>query len=274
MFTDTHCHLPMLINKDESQALTEHDLQAIQTILHEATSHNVTNYITISTTRESIDQSLTLAKHFPHVTAAVGLHPCDYGTHWKTSMHEIRSILQNTEHTNNIVAIGECGLDFHHPGYDTDEQTAVFQAQIELALEFNLPIVVHSRKATEAALRAIEPYKKDGIRGVIHCYGGDASLAQDIVDNFGFYVGIAGPITYPKNDSLREAVKSIGINNILLETDAPFLPPQVIRGKRNHPLYIETIAQQVADVLDLPIRDVGRYTNDNVKTLFNIAHLP
>ncbi len=261
----------MLIDKNDEEQLTEADYNAVSELIQKSRDHSITHMITISTTLASVYNNIAFAQKFPEVSAAVGLHPCDYGTNWKEEIAHIRNTVSQTEYRSSIVAIGECGLDYHHPGYDADEQKAVFEAQIELALEHNLPIIVHSRKATEASLRIIEPYLQNGIRGVIHCYGGDAGLAQDICNQFGFYIGIAGPVTYPKNDGLREAVQTVGIDNILLETDAPFLPPQVIRGKRNHPLYIETIAHCVSNILELPLQTVAERTTANARDLCNIT---
>jgi len=271
MLVDTHCHLSMLINKEDIQTLSHADYQAVADIIHQAREHNVTHLMTISTTLASVYDNITYAQAFDAVSCAAGLHPCDYGHNWRQEISYIRQLLDDPHYAGYISAIGECGLDFHHPGYDAEEQKAVFQEQIELALSYDLPIVVHSRKATQEALRVIEPYIQDGIRGVIHCYGGDASLAKDICNRFGFYVGIAGPITYPKNDGLRDAVAQIGLEHILLETDAPFLPPQKIRGKKNHPLYVQTIAQEVARVLDLPENHIVEVTSNNASHLFDIT---
>lgn len=271
MLVDTHCHISMLINKDDDTALTHNDYQAVETLLRESAEHDVTHIITISTTIDSVYHSIAYAQQYKQVSAVLGLHPCDYGTNWQDEIQRIDTLLMDDNNKQHVVAIGECGLDFHHPGYDADEQRAIFQAQIELALKHNLPIVVHSRKATQEALDVIETYRQDGIRGVIHCYGGDADLAIDIRDRFGFYIGIGGPVTYPKNNTLRDAVQAVGIDNILLETDAPFLPPQVIRGKRNHPLYVETIAHRISDVVQLPLQTVADRTTANARDLFAIA---
>jgi len=270
MIVDTHCHVPMIINKDESSELTQEDVTAISRVLQKARDYHVTHLVTISTTRASIHQSISIARTYDNVSAAAGVHPCDYAPDWRSDIAHLQDVVANPEHRPHIAAIGECGLDFHHPGYDAQEQTDVFKAQIEIALEHDLPIVVHSRKATHEALNVIEPYIQDGLRGVIHCYAGDADLAHDICNRFGFYVGIAGPVTYPKNDRLREAVDTVGLSNILLETDAPFLPPQQIRGKRNHPLYTQNVAQEVASILDLDMSDVASQTTANAQDMFGI----
>ena len=178
-------------------------------------------------------------------------------------MHQLKG-------SHKIVALGEIGLDFYHPGFDVKKQKEVFCAQIELALAHNLPIVVHSRNAIDETLAIIQTYQKNNLRGIIHCFSESLSIAYDI-QKMHFMMGIAAIITYPKNQYLRDVVKEFELNNMVLETDAPFLPPQALRGKQNSPAEVRTIAEFIAqEVLDWSLEKVAEKTTSNAKQVFKI----
>ena len=128
-------------------------------------------------------------------------------------------------------------------------------------------MVIHTRGAGPETLEVLEDYK--GLRGTIHCFSEDLQFAHKAI-SMGFVLGIGGTITYPKNNHLREVVQTVGLNHIILETDAPFLPPQIIRGKKNHPKYIKTIAEYIANLLEVPFEEVAEKTSDKARTLFNM----
>ena len=168
-----------------------------------------------------------------------------------------------------IVGVGECGIDRHYPDYNLQLQVDLFRAQIELALEHDLAVVVHSRDAYDETLRVLEEYAKHEPRAVIHCFSYDKMFADQVI-SWGFYVGIGGPITYPKNNELRAIAKQLDLDHIVLETDAPFLPPQEIRGKQNQPKYIKTIAEYLAELRGEPFQMVANTTTKNALKLFGI----
>ncbi|MCL4361303.1 TatD family hydrolase [Candidatus Dependentiae bacterium] len=168
---------------------------------------------------------------------------------------------------NKIVAIGECGLDYHYPEYDKNLQYDAFKAQIEIALENDLALVIHTRSAKDEVLKILSEYKNDKLRGTIHCFSEDLQFAQDAI-KLGFVLGIGGTITYPKNEILRNVLKTVGIENIILETDAPYLSPQEIRGKVNTPAQIKNIAQFIADLLGKKFEEVSNTTTENVRRIF------
>jgi TatD DNase family protein len=207
-----------------------------------------------------------LAEKFMPCFAAVGIHPNDCTADWRTDIAELKKLI--THHPSKIVAIGECGLDFHYPEYDSIRQKDAFRWQIELALSLNLPLIVHTRKAPEETLAVLDEFKDASLRGVIHCFSEDRAFAQEVMGR-GFLMGIGGPLTYPKNDELRLVFTQAPLSAILLETDAPYLAPQTIRGKQNSPSSIYQIAQFLAQLRSEKIEIIANQTTQNAKLLFN-----
>lgn len=267
MLIDTHCHLNIMVKETFDTLLTLADLAKAQVIVTQAEEAGVSTILNVGTSLIESQNCIQLARFIPEVYAAIGIHPNDLTPTWKDDLAQLAQTLTQKE-SLKIVAIGECGLDKHYPDYNIIRQQDAFKAQIELALLHDLPLVIHTRDAGEETLRCLEPYS--GLRGTIHCFSEDLSFAQQAIA-WGFVLGIGGTITYPKNNQLREVVKKTGIEHLILETDAPFLPPQVIRGKQNHPKYIYTIAQYLAQLLDIPFETVAATTSSSVKRVFNIG---
>jgi TatD DNase family protein len=257
----------MISKIQAKQELNAHDIQSVKKICHEAAEHDVTKIITIGTDVQTSGHALTLSAACPDVYATVGIHPCDIVDDGKDQIRAIKEYI--SAHREQIVAIGECGYDLHHDKTTIDVQRSVFQAQIELALEHNLPLAIHSRKAIEETLRTIDTYKNDTLTGVIHCFSGDLSIAREVIDK-NFLLGIGGPITYPKNDDLRHVFTTIPQDTFILETDAPFLAPQIIRGKPNHPQYVQTIAEYIANLREMSYEDIAQATTENAQRLFKL----
>lgn len=267
MFIDTHCHLPMMIDASENRTLSNNEIRDISDVIESARADLVTHIITIATNEITSKQSLQLAEYYPTVSATVGIHPCDVTNNWHTELANIDKLIRMS--SKRPCAIGECGLDFYRPGFDKNQQHEALCAQIERAIAFDLPLVIHSRNALDETLDVLNLYKSPKLRGIIHCFSGSAEHARRSIE-LGFYLGIGGTITYPKNDTLRTIVQTVGLEHILLETDAPFLPPQIIRGKQNHPLHIATIAQAIANLIECSPDYVGKITSTNARALFKI----
>lgn len=264
---DTHCHLDICALGFDERPLTQIDLATIQTIVESSEKNNVGTILQIATTVHSSKLSLDLARHFPSIFAVIGVHPNDI-QEWNEQKSHLKQLITNPAE-QKIVAIGECGMDGHHKTTSFDVQKRAFCDQIELALSHDLPIVVHTRSALHETLAVLESYKKDRIRGVIHCYSEDLSFAETVI-SWGFKLGIGGTITYPKNELLRIVVKTVGLEHIVLETDAPFLPPQGWRGEKNSPAHILTIARFIAELLHTSFEDVATTTSDNAQALFSL----
>jgi len=266
-FIDTHCHLNMMVKKEFDRLLTPDELKKGSLIAQEAFHKGVTTIINVGTSIPESLNCISLAQSIDFCFAAIGIHPNDATPAWQTDFKELQKMLVNKEQ-NKIVAIGECGLDFHYPGYDKQRQYDVFKAQIELALTHERALIVHTRDAGQETLQVLEEYKKE-INGVIHCFSEQLDFAQTVID-WGFVIGIGGTITYPKNEYLRSVVTTIALDKIILETDAPFLPPQELRGKQNSPTNIPLIAQAIAQLRSTSIEEVSSTTTASAKTLFKI----
>jgi len=267
MLIDTHCHLNMMVKKKFDIPLKENELKAVSIIVKDAKKHDVEKIITVGTNLIENNNCIEIAKRYSEVYATVGLHPTDCTATWRDDLKAIEELVKNKE-KNKIVGIGECGLDFYWPNYNMQRQIDAFKAQIELALKYDLALTIHFRNASDETLHVLEEYK-DHIKGVLHCFSENQLYAEKTI-GFGLLLGIGGVITYPKNEELRSIVKNIPIETIVLETDAPWLPPQIARGKQNHPKYINTIAHFIAELRNVSFEQVTQQTTANARALFNI----
>lgn len=268
ILVDTHCHINMMIKPTFDTPLQQSDLPQAEIIINESCKQKVNIIINVGTRSIENENCILLARTFNSVFATVGIHPNDSDT-WQDDITLIKQWIQSKEE-NKIVGIGECGIDMHYPHYNLNRQQDAFKAQIELALQHKLALVIHSRDAYDETLYILEEYKKDISRATMHCFSYDQSFAQ-IVTEWNFVLGIGGTITYPKNEELRAVVKNTALKNIVLETDAPFLPPQAIRGKQNHPKEIITIAQYIAELRNEQFEIIAETTTKNALKLFGIT---
>lgn len=273
MLIDTHCHLNMMVKKDFDRLLTLQEFPLAAAIIDQASQADVITIINVGTSLIESINCVELAKSFKSVYAAVGIHPNDCTPQWRHDLQEMQKLWfdpRSPKHKNyKIVGIGECGLDRHYQGYDLQRQKDAFKAQIELALDHELPLLVHTRDAGDETLRVLEEFKRDNLHGIIHCFSEDQNFADTVLE-FGFVLGIGGTLTYPKNNALREIFKKIPLEKIVLETDAPFLPVQDMRGKQNSPKFIKEIAEFLAQLRNEPFDSVAQTTTTTSQKLFGI----
>lgn len=269
MLIDTHCHLNLLVDYSFDVPLTQKDIEHARAFIEEAAQYDVTRILNVGTSLIESINSVELAKKYADVYASIGIHPNDLNDFWKDDFKKLAALAASKEELK-IVAIGETGLDTHYPDYNLPRQKESFTRHIELALEHDLALVVHTRDAGEATLRCLEPYKNQGLRGTIHCFSDDLAFAQEAI-SYGFVLGLGGTLTYPKNDVLRQVAKTVGLAHSILETDAPFLPPQTMRGKKNHPRFIRTIAEYLAELLGTSYDEVAQATTLNALRIFRIS---
>lgn len=208
-------------------------------------------------------QMLETEKHFVQCKAMMGLHPCSVNAKFNSEIDCVKDWLQK----RNFVAIGEIGLDLYWDRTHITQQYEAFHQQIELALHYHLPIVVHSRNATQECIEVVKNYPE--LRGVFHCFSGTIEQAQQLFA-MGFYIGIGGVVTF-KNSGLNEVIAQVGLRNVLLETDAPYLAPVPFRGKRNECSYIKLIAEKLATITCSTFEEVAELTTKNAKNLFQLA---
>jgi len=257
----------MMVKSTFDTPLQKSDLPQAKIIVEQAYAHNVNIIINVGTRSVENENCILLARTFDSVFATVGIHPNDSDT-WQDDFELLKKWVA-CKKENKIVGIGECGIDMHYPDYNLNRQRDAFKAQIELALEHDLALVVHSRDAYDETLRILEEYKNNISRATMHCFSYDTAFANTVIE-WDFVLGIGGTITYPKNEELRNIVKQTDLKNIVLETDAPFLPPQIIRGKQNHPKEIVTVAQFIADLRGENLDAIAHVTTRNAVKLFGL----
>jgi TatD DNase family protein len=210
-----------------------------------------------------IEDMLRLEKQYPAVIfPMMGLHPCSVNDQYQKEL----VVIENQLSQRKFVAIGEIGLDYYWDTAYKKQQLEAFNLQMELALQYNLPIVIHSRNAMEDTIEAVKPFAAKGLAGIFHCFGGSAETAKQIIE-LGFYLGIGGVLTY-KKANLGDALKDIPIEHIVLETDAPYLAPVPFRGKRNESSYLTYIAEKLAEVKCMNVEEVGEITTANAEKIF------
>jgi len=256
-FIDTHCHLDMdAFDSDRND------------VLKRASKADVRYVINAGSDRDGNIKGLELSAEYPDIYSAVGIHPHDA----KTVNDPLYRELKNWAQGGKVVAIGEIGLDYHYLHSPKGVQIDAFRRQISLAKKLDLPIIVHSREAKKDTLRVL---KEEIINtpGVLHCFSGDKEMAMDAMA-LGMYISIAGPVTFKNAKALREITKFIPDEFLLLETDAPYLSPVPMRGKRNEPSFIRHTADAVAEIRGISVSDLARITTLNAMRLFKIGKVP
>jgi TatD DNase family protein len=192
----------------------------------------------------------------------MGLHPCSVKENFEEEIKVVKNYLTH----QHFLAIGEIGLDFYWDVSFSEQQYIAFHEQIKIALQYNLPIVIHSRNSIDECIKVVQQYP--GTRGVFHCFSGNEKQAKDIID-LGFMLGIGGVVTF-RNAGLDKAISKIGMQNIILETDAPYLAPVPFRGKRNEPAYIKLVAEKISAVTGYSVDEIEQLTTANAMKLFNV----
>ena len=207
---------------------------------------------------------LQLADRYPeNCLPMIGLHPC----YVKENYREELAVVEEHLTQRKFHAIGEAGLDLYWDKTFANQQVIALKLQADLAIKYELPLILHTREATRETIEVINEYKGTGLRGIFHCFGGNVQEAKDITD-LGFFLGIGGVVTY-KNGGLKEVLPEISLDHIVLETDAPYLSPVPFRGKRNEPSYLPHIAQTIAGIKGVSLEDVLAATTRNAESIFS-----
>jgi TatD DNase family protein len=254
IFIDTHAHLYL-------DAFSEDRASAVE----RAVDAGVEYMLLPNVDEETIDDMQRLQELFPrNCLPMMGLHPTSVKPGFEKSLDKMKELLQRKKY----IAVGETGIDLYWDKTFFDLQVSSFKTQIGWALEFDIPVVIHSRNSISEIIDILEPFRNSGLKGVMHCFPGDIEQAKWFID-FGFFLGIGGVVTY-KNSITARVVENVPVEKLLLETDAPYLPPVPFRGKRNEPAYIPHIAGKIADIRKMPVEEIARITTDNAKSLFNL----
>tara|TARA_B000000565_G_scaffold222421_1_gene177388 strand:- start:5 stop:766 length:762 start_codon:yes stop_codon:yes gene_type:complete len=249
---DTHTHLYL-----------EQFREDITDVVNRALQAGVSRCYLPSISSKHNHSMLELEKKFPgFFHSMIGLHPCYVNENYDSELKFVKDNI--LEH--DYKAIGEIGIDLFHEKKYLEQQVYVFEEQIKLALENNLPIVIHSRDSFDEIYEVLKKFKSDNLRGIFHCFTGDKQQAKKIID-LNFHIGIGGVVTF-KNGKISEFLNSIPIERIVLETDSPYLAPSPYRGKRNESSYLKIIAEKIADLYNLELSEVSKITQKNSLDIF------
>ncbi len=248
MFTDTHCHI-------------YEEYYDVDDIMKKINYSNVNRVINNACDFKTSLEVLDLSKRYSNMYCAIGLHP-------ENDLDEIDNVMAliiKNKDNPKMVAIGEIGLDYYYNKDNKEEQIEVLCKQLELAEKLNLPVIIHSREATGDMLSILKKYD---VKGVIHCFNGSVEVAKEYI-KLGYKLGINGVITF-KNCKLIEVIKTIGVDNVVFETDSPYLAPVPFRGEENNPTHVIDIVDFVSNNTGVSVEDLANISNKNIKDIFDI----
>ncbi|MCS7215090.1 MAG: YchF/TatD family DNA exonuclease [Thermodesulfovibrio sp.] len=251
---DSHCHLEMFGEE-------------IPEIIKNASAAGITKILTIGSNIESIEETIRITEQYPMVYATVGIHP-----HETKSLNDevLKKIFELSRHPK-VVGIGEIGLDYHYEYSPRKVQQEAFILQLNLARDIGLPVVIHSREAFDDTISIL---KENNInKGVMHCFSGSLSQAKKAI-KLGFFISISGVVTFKNAKKIKEVAKYVPDDYLMIETDAPYLAPEPMRGKRNEPAFLSYTAKALAELRGITIEDIDRITTLNANRLFKIENLP
>ncbi len=249
MFVDTHCHLSIK------------DYDDIDLVIKNNIDSGVSKIIVSACEIGDFKEAVSLLNKYDSVYLTLGFHPSEVSKVNDCDLEELKKLLK----LYRVVGVGEIGLDYHYGKDDYLEQIDLFEKQLKIAEEVNLPVVIHSRDAVNDTINTLKKYN---VTGVIHCFSGSVETA-DIYIKMGYKLGIGGVVTF-KNSNLYKVVEHVGLSNIVLETDAPYLAPVPYRGQQNSSKYIPIIAEKVADILNVSLEKVADQTTLNACNLFDL----
>ena len=253
MIIDSHCHIDFEVFDNDR-------LQVIET----ASSLNIKKIIVPGVMKSTWQNIKSCCDEFTSLYPCYGLHPYFINKHKPDHLNDLKLWIDKYK----PVAVGECGLDFYLKDLNIDLQASYFEQQLDIALEFYLPVVIHARKSTEAVIKAIK--QRSGLRGMIHSYSGSYEQALQLI-NLGFYLSFGGPITYRNSTRLRKIVQQLPLGSILVETDAPDQPVANASNNRNEPKYILDVIHSIAELHNTSEYNISNLTSDNACDLFNLS---
>ena len=252
-FIDTHCHLDKLDSTPEEAII-------------EAKQAGVQRMVTVSVDEPSLDFVSSMVQQFPEVYGSVGFHPHDAAELTEDLEQKIRKLALEEK---KLIAIGETGLDYHYMYSSAEVQQQVFSKQLQMAVELNLPVIMHSREAETDTLNILQEIPVPPL-GVAHSFTSSFEMAKTLIE-MGWYIGINGIVTFKNAEDLREVVSWLPLDRLLLETDSPFLAPTPFRGKPNKPAHIPAIATFIAELRGISLEQLSEQTSANAQRLFNFS---
>ncbi len=251
-FIDTHCHLYSKEFDDD-----------IDQVVERAIGAGVEKLYLPAIDSSTLDAMIATEKKFPDTCISmIGLHPCSVKENFMDELKIAEHLLQKRK----FAAVGEIGLDFYWDKSFAKNQSTAFHMQIEWAMHYDIPIVIHSRESMEQCIDIVKEHQNGKLKGIFHCFSGDIEAAKKIID-LGFYLGIGGVVTYKKS-LLPEVLKEVDLKHVVLETDAPYLPPVPFRGKRNESSFLIYVAKKIAELKNIDLGEVALITTGNAEKIF------
>ncbi len=249
---DTHCHLYSdEFDRDRKEMITRAQVEGVQ------------KFYLPNIDSSSVSGMLQLEKDYPDVCIPMmGIHPCYIKENYKDELKLVEEWLQK----RSFAAVGEIGLDFYWDKTHTTQQYEAFHQQIEWAKQYKLPIVIHTREAMQQSIDVVKEHAGKNLKGIFHCFGGSLDEARQIT-SMGLLLGIGGVLTYKKS-GLKEVLKEINLEHMVLETDAPYLTPVPFRGKRNESAYLKYVVEMLAEVKNTSVEEIARVTTTNANLVF------
>jgi TatD DNase family protein len=251
MIIDSHCHLdyePLINNIDQ--------------VLLNAKNNNISNLLTIGTSLESSKKVLDIVNKYPNVYGAVGIHP----NSTTGNLEKLDDILALKKKSKKIIAFGETGLDYFYKHSERNDQIYAFEKHIEFSIAENFPVIIHTRDADEDTVSIVKKYYKK-TKFLIHCFTGNLLFAKELL-NLNCLISFSGIITFKKSNVLRDVVKYVPLEKMLIETDSPYLSPDPLRGKSNEPANVKIVAENIALIKGVSFEDVCNLTTKNFKNFF------
>lgn len=253
MIIDTHAHY------DDEQFNEDRD-----DVLNRMKDAGVELIVDVGSTLKSWDHIINLINEYPFVYGAIGLHPDEVGDFDEEQFARMKVLLEHEK----VVAVGEIGLDYYWDKEQHDLQKKWFVKQLELAREKELPVIIHSRESAADTMEIMQQYGV-GLKGVIHCYSYSVEMAKEYV-KMGYFIGIGGVVTFKNAKKLKEVVKEIPLESLVLETDCPYLAPVPFRGKRNSSEYLNYVAEEIAEIKQISVEEVIQQTEKNARRLYDL----
>jgi TatD DNase family protein len=251
---DSHCHL-------DFEGLADR----LPEVLAAMDANGIAGCMTIGVTLEEAPQVLAIAHAYPQVFASVGVHP-EYADHREPDVATLCELGSDPK----VLAIGETGLDYHWHKDRPEWQRERFRVHIRAARELNKPLVIHTREASEDTLAILKEEGADAVGGILHCFTESLEVARAGID-LGFYISLSGIVSFKKAEVVHEVARSVPLDRLLVETDAPYLAPVPYRGKPNEPAYVKHVAEAIADLRQIALNDVAAATSRNFLNLFPAA---
>jgi TatD DNase family protein len=250
MFTDTHCHL------------SKEDYENINEVIERAKENKIERLIICGCDKKGIEESIEIANSYDNVYLEIGFHPSEANITTDEDIIWLDELITNNK---KVIAVGEIGLDYHWDKENKDKQKELFRKMIKLSQKHNLPVVIHSRDAFQDTYDILKETK---VKGDIHCFSGNLDNAKMYID-LGFILGIGGVLTF-KNTNLKETIKNIDLDKIILETDSPYLSPEPFRGKQNEPKNVYYVAEEISRIKGEPLEYISKITEENIMRVFGI----